>query len=515
MKDRVFYFGQDRLSIADAIALIDGSLKGELSKQARKKILKSFNVVKNIAASDKAVYGVNTGFGVLCRTVIEPSKRQKLQYNLLKSHSFGVGSLVDKRIAKLMLILKVHSLSMGYSGVSLETIERIIWHINNDCIPIVPMKGSVGASGDLVPLAHLFLPLIGLGFVEFNGKKMEADKALKQAGLKPLILHPKEGLALINGTQFISSWAVWGLYRFKNLLEHADITAAITIEALKGSIRPFDERLHKLRPFKGNLYVAKKIYSLLEDSEIVRSHINCNKVQDPYSLRCVPQVHGACWDAFLHLKEKLLIEINSVTDNPVVFDEETVLSGGNFHGEPVGMAIDYASLAAVELGNIIDRRCNLLLAGDDELPKMLLEEVGINSGFMISEYVTAALASENKTMAFPATADTIPTSLGQEDHVSMASIAAVKFNRILDNLTDIVAIEFLLAFQGFGFRRPLVSTEPIEKVIAIISDVVEFAREDRIFSYDVEKLRKLIESSRIVKSIEGYYPNQLSQTFQL
>ncbi|WP_022671308.1 histidine ammonia-lyase [Hippea alviniae] len=498
----IFRYGLDNLTIENLIKIAKGEIKAELTEETLNKIEKSFNAVGEILKKGEAVYGINTGFGTLCRTVISKEETDKLQYNLLKSHACGVGEPVKPFIAKLMMIIKVHSLSLGYSGVSKETIQRIIWHIENDAIPVVPSKGSVGASGDLAPLAHLFLPLIGLGEVFFEGKRVKTEAVLKQFNLNPLRLHPKEGLALINGTQFISAFASYGAYRFERYLDLADISAALSIEALKGSIKPFDERLHKVRPFKGAQITARRVYSLLKDSEIVRSHIHCHKVQDPYSLRCVPQVHGAARNALEHLKELIEIELNSVTDNPVIFDKDTVLSGGNFHGELLALAIDYATLAASEIGNISDRRVYLLLAGDDEgLPKMLLEKVGINSGFMITQYLTAALSSENKTLNFPASADSIPTSLGQEDHVSMGSISARKFNTVLDNLIYILAVEFLLGAQALEFRRPLKSTPLIEWVHDKIREKVNFAKEDRVFSEDIEKVKRLLEDGEIVNYI--------------
>ncbi len=499
----IFKHGQDRLTPGAAVDIAKGKIKGIIDKQARKNIEKNFGYIKHILSKDKPVYGVNTGFGVLCSSIISKEDAAKLQYNLLKSHASGVGEAVDLFVAKLMMIIKVHSLALGYSGVSLDTLERIIWHIDNDIIPIVPSKGSVGASGDLAPLAHLFLPLIGLGEVVFEGKQYKTQEILNRFNKKPLELHPKEGLALINGTQFMSAFGVFGLDRFYNCLEHADIISAVTIEALKGSIKPFDSKLHALRPYSGNMYVAKRIYSLLENSEIVRSHINCNKVQDPYSLRCIPQVHGAARNAFLHFKEILTTELNSVTDNPVIIDKDTVISGGNFHGEPIAMPADYAALAASETGSISDRRAYLLLAGDsEELPKMLMENVGINSGFMISQYVSAALASENKSLSFPASADSIPTSLGQEDHVSMGSIAMRKFNAVLDNLEHILSIEMMLASQGLEFRRPLKSTKVVEACHAHIRKKIDFTKEDRIFSFDIEKSRQIIKSRALLDIVD-------------
>lgn len=357
-----------------------------------------------------------------------------------------------------MLILKAHSLAQGYSGISLYTFQRILWHIENHVTPCVPIQGSVGASGDLAPLAHLFLPLIGYGEVLVKGKIIPAGDMLKDSGLAPLEMGPKEGLALINGTQFIAAFAVEFLERFQNCLDNADIIAAMNLEAMLGSIKAFDPALQELRPYRGVVYVAERMRKLIGNSEIVESHKNCHRVQDPYSLRCIPQVHGASRNAYIHLKQLVTIELNSVTDNPVIFNKDKALSGGNFHGQPLALPIDYSAFAAAELGNISDRRIYLSLMDTIEgLPKLLMKETGLNSGFMIPQYTTAALVSENKSLCFPASADSIPTSLGQEDHVSMGSISARKAVHIIDNLEKILGIELFCAAQGFDFRKPLKS----------------------------------------------------------
>ncbi len=517
-KSKVFRYGLDKLTVGTLLKIANDPKIAVLTDDAKKKIERSFSCIKGILEKGEPVYGVNTGFGSLCRTVIPKEKTDELQINLIRSHACGIGEPVDPFVVKMMLILKVHSLALGYSGVSLETVERIIWHIENDCLSYVPSKGSVGASGDLAPLAHLFLPLIGLGKVFYKGELIETGEVLKREGLKPIKLHPKEGLALINGTQFMSAHAAFGLYRFKSYLDFADVISAVTIEALKGSSKPFDPRLHALRSYDGTVYVAQRVWSILKDSEIVRSHIHCNKVQDPYSMRCIPQIHGAAREAFLKLKSTLEVELNSVTDNPVIIDEETVISGGNFHGEPLALPIDYTALAASEMSNVSDRRVYLLLAGDgDELPKMLLKEVGINSGFMITQYLTAALASENKTLSFPASADSIPTSLGQEDHVSMGSISVRKFNAILDNLSYVLSVELLLAAQALEFRRPLRSTETVEFLHNEVRKRVSFAERDRVFSEDIEAVHELVEDNGLIEEINAQIEvdNALKEKFEL
>jgi histidine ammonia-lyase len=457
-KMTTFRYGRDYLTPGIALDLGRGIIRGEVCAEEMARIKKNHEETELIAAGNEEVYGINTGFGPLCTTIISRADTHRLQQNLLLSHAVGVGDLIPAAISRLMLILKVHALSYGFSGVSPKLIERIIWHIDNNVIPCVPSQGSVGASGDLAPLAHLFLPLIGYGEVMFKGDKMQTAIMLNCFNMKPLDLGPKEGLALINGTQFIAAHALKFLEKMQNCLDHADIIAAINLEAMLGSVKAFDSGLHELRPYDGTRYVAGRMRILTEDSEIVQSHRNCHRVQDPYSLRCIPQVHGASRNAFLHLKQLLTIELNAVTDNPVIFSREKAISGGNFHGQPLALPLDYCALAASELGNISDRRIFLsLMEPIKGLPKLLMKETGLNSGFMITQYTTAALVSENKSLCYPASADSIPTSLGQEDHVSMGSISARKALMIAENLEKILGIELFCAAQGFDFRKPLKS----------------------------------------------------------
>jgi len=471
-----------------------------LSNEAKEKVLANRKIVDSIVHSHKTVYGINTGFGPLCTTSISEEETRTLQYNLLISHSVGVGELLPPEIAKLMLILKAHALSFGCSGINLATLERIIWHIENDVIPCVPSQGSVGASGDLAPLSHLFLPLIGLGSLNVKGEMIPTENALKEFGIQPVELGAKEGLALINGTQFIVANAVQFMQRFQNCLDTADMIAAMQLEGTLGSVKAFDEALHLLRPYKGSLYVAERIRTLLKNSEINASHKNCSRVQDPYSLRCIPQVHGAARNAYLHLKEMLEVEMNSVTDNPIVFNEEKAISGGNFHGEPVALPIDYAALAASELGNIADRR--IYLALDEKipgLPKLLVKETGLNSGFMIVQYATAALVSENKSLCYPASADSIPTSMGQEDHVSMGSIGARKALRIVDNLEKILGLELFCAAQAFDFRLPLHSGAIVDACHDLVRSKIEFVDKDRQMSKDIDEAIGIVRNGDLVK----------------
>jgi histidine ammonia-lyase len=499
-----FQYGIDKLSVAKAIAMAAGSVKGVISDEAAKKIKASQQHVQQIVENNKTVYGVNTGFGILANTKISEQDTATLQYKILQSHSVGVGDPIPAEVAKIMMITKVHALAQGFSGVQLSTLERIIWHIENDIIPIVPEKGSVGASGDLAPLSHLFLPLIGLGECYYKGERKSTAEIFQKENLQPVSLGPKEGLALINGTQFILSFAVKAVQRMHNCLEAADIIGAMTLEALTGTKAPFDERLHELRPFNGNKLVAQRLRLLLKDSDIMQSHVDCGRVQDPYSLRCMPQVHGASRNAWLHLKELTEIELNAVTDNPIILGADDTISGGNFHGQPLALPLDYACFAASELGNISDRRCYLLLEGKWGLPVLLMNNVGLNSGFMIPQYTTAALVSENKTLCFPSSADSIPTSLGQEDHVSMGSISGRKLNRVLDNLEFILAIELLSSCQAIEFRRPLKSSGLLEYAHDYVRELVSFAAEDRVFADDINKVAGLIKDFSFVERVNGF-----------
>lgn len=499
-----FNYGIDNLKTGIVIELANGSRKGILNADAISQVKKSQQDVEDIVASDRTVYGVNTGFGILANNKISDEDTRLLQYKILQSHSVGIGDPIPGHITRLMLITKLHALAKGFSGVQLKTLERIMWHIDNDILPVVPEKGSVGASGDLAPLSHLFLPLIGLGEVFYKGKRIASAEMFRKEGLEPIQLGPKEGLALINGTQFILSFAIDGLRRMHNCLEAADIIGAMSLEALTGTKAPFDERLHELRPFRGTQLVAQRLRHFLNESEIMRSHIDCGRVQDPYSLRCMPQVHGASRNAWLHLKELTETEMNSVTDNPIIFSPEDTISGGNFHGQTLALPLDYACFASAEIGNISDRRCYLLLEGKWGLPMLLMKKVGLNSGFMLPQYTTAALVSENKTLCFPASADSIPTSLGQEDHVSMGSISGRKLAMVLDNLEYILAIELMTACQAIEFRRPLKSSAILEFAHGYVRQFVGFAEEDRIFSDDINRISGMIRDFSFVEKVNEF-----------
>ena len=499
MSSKKFLYGKDTLTSVSALKISNDELKCEIGNEEIKKINTSRENIKNVLESNQMIYGINTGFGALCNTIISNKDSNLLQENLLKSHAVGVGPNVPTEVSKLMLIIKVHSLCMGFSGIRLEVIKRICWHIENDIIPIVPSQGSVGASGDLAPLAHLFLPLIGEGKLLYKGRELETNKVLKKEKKSPLFLKEKEGLALINGTQFISAYTCLALDKFKNCLENANIISAITLESTLSSISPFNKDINNLRPYRGSLNVSHKMRELLDNSQILESHKDCDKVQDPYSIRCISQVHGASLDAYLYLENILNIELNSVTDNPIVVDKNNIVSGGNFHGQPIAIPIDYNVIAASELGNISDRRIYLLLKGNDVVPELLVNNIGINSGFMILQYTTAALVSENKNLCFPSSADSITTSLGQEDHVSMGSIGAVKLLRVLDNLEKILAIELICSAQAFDFHKPLKSGIKIDKCHDYIRSKINHCKKDKIFTLDIDNAIEIIRSKKLVE----------------
>ncbi|BDS14987.1 histidine ammonia-lyase [Aureispira anguillae] len=499
-----FKYGIEQLTVDKVIEIATGKCKGVLVEEAIKKVNDCRKKVEVMAQSDKAIYGVNTGFGPLCDTQISPEETSKLQENLLLSHAVGVGNPIDRSLSKIMMICKVQALCQGFSGIRLAVVERILLFIENDWLPVVPEQGSVGASGDLAPLSHLFLPLLGEGEFWVEDKIVPAKEVLENNNLTPITFQAKEVLALINGTQFILAHAIAGLKKMDYLLDLADLAGAMSLEGFQGSVAPFKEELHAIRPFKGNLEVAKRMRMLLEGSENLASHEDCERVQDPYSMRCMPQVHGASRNAFYHLKELAEIEMNSVTDNPIVLSETVAISGGNFHGQPLAMALDYASIAASELGNISDRRCYLLLEGKYGLPRLLTQKGGLNSGFMIPQYATAALTTENKSLCFPASADSIPTSLGQEDHVSMGSISGRKFNQILENIDKILAIELMYAAQALDFRRPKKSSTIIEKNHQLIRSKVAKLEDDRLLKDDINTLVTLVRNQAFfVKKIEA------------
>jgi len=469
------------------------------------RITQSRQIVLDAMRDGHAHYGINTGFGALSDQTIEPSELSRLQTNILLSHACGVGVPVPPEITRLMLQQKIHALGLGYSGISETTFKHLLALDHHQLIPRVPSRGSVGASGDLAPLAHMCLPLIGRGEVwneDQNGFEA-SEPAMARVGLKPIELQAKDGLALINGTQLMSAYGSFVLERSLSLLKAADILATMSLEALQGSAAPFDPRVQEIRPHPGQQAVANNVRCLLKGSEILASHRNCGKVQDPYSLRCVPQVHGASRDALDHSIQVLERELNSVTDNPLVFDDGAIISGGNFHGQPLAFALDYAAIALAELGSISERRTYLLLEGHDGLPKLLMKDTGVNSGFMIPQYTAAALVSESKILCHPASVDSIPTSLGQEDHVSMGSISALKLLGVLNNLEHILAVELLTASQALDFRAPLKPGAGVQAAHEAVRTRVEHADADYEVRGDLGTCADMLRDSSLVNSVEN------------
>lgn len=445
-------------------------------------------------------YGINTGFGALANKRVPDDRLSELQRNLLLSHAVGVGEPVPPEITRLMLRLKIVGLGLGYSGVSLPVFRRLVEFGRRDLLPVVPSRGSVGASGDLAPLAHLCLPLIGLGEFWADDRKgaVPAGDVLRAHEFPPVTLGAKDGLALINGTQLMSAYGAWVLERCSRLVDHFDLAAAMSLEALQGSIKPFDVRIHAIRPHPGHGAVAANVRRLLEGSEILESHRNCGKVQDPYCLRCVPQVHGASRDALAYATGVVETEINGVTDNPLVFENGDIVSGGNFHGQPLALALDFAAIALAEYASISERRIYLLLEGHDGLPRLLMRETGLNSGFMIPQYTAAALVSENKVLCHPASVDSIPTSLGQEDHVSMGSVSAVKLLAVLRNVETVLAIELLTAAQALDYRLPLRPGRGVEAAHRCIRGVTQHREADYLFQEDLRRVAELVEGRALL-----------------
>ena len=461
--------------------------KIELGAEAKEAIIKCREYLDSkMEDIGRPVYGVTTGFGSLCNITIAQDDLSKLQHNLVKSHACGIGAKLRPEIVRLMLLLKVQSLSYGHSGAQLETIQRLVDMYNYDILPVVYEQGSLGASGDLAPLAHLCLPIIGMGRVLYKGEEREAAELWKELGWEPVTLKSKEGLALLNGTQFMSAHAVWSLLQAERLSRWADRIAAMSIDAYDGRIEAFYPQTHRVRPHKGQVSTAENILNLLEGSEIIRGAKK--HVQDPYSFRCIPQVHGATKDTIEYVKGVIEVEINSVTDNPTVFpDEDMIISAGNFHGQPIALPMDMLTLAMSELANISERRIYKLISGQRGLPSFLVAKPGLNSGFMIPQYTAASIVSQSKGLSFPASADSIPSSQGQEDHVSMGANAATKLVRVIENTEKVLAIELMNAAQALQFRRPLHSSPAIEQIFSDFRSVVPFVEDDCYFHPLIEK----------------------------
>jgi histidine ammonia-lyase len=481
----------------------------ELGTQAQQRVAESNEMIGDVLASGDQVYGVNTGFGQLAQVRIGDDDLAALQENLVRSHAVGVGKDLDDNIVRLVMLMKIIALAEGFSGVRLELINALCDLVNKNIYPCIPEKGSVGASGDLAPLAHMAGVLIGIGEARVNGVRMPAQDALQEAGIEPLVLEPKEGLALLNGTQVSTALALAAAFRAENVLAAALAAGAMSSDAIKGSDTPFDKRIQSVRGHGGQIAVAGVLRQLMQDSEIRASHVECDRVQDPYSIRCQPQVMGSCLDVLRHVCSVLRTEANAVTDNPLVFAESrAVLSGGNFHAEPVALAADYLALAIAEIGSLSERRTALLIdANLSGLPAFLVAEGGLNSGFMMAQVTAAALTSENKALAHPASVDSIPTSANQEDHVSMATFAARRLHDMLDNVSNIVAIELLAATQGIEFHRPQKSSAVIEDVITAVRAVSPAFGVDRSLSSDISRVAAMIDAGSFSEHAHSILPS--------
>jgi len=497
------------LSLSELRRVWEGAVEVTLSDSARDRVRQSTSVIDDVLAHGDRVYGVNTGFGQLAQVKISEQDLAKLQVNLVLSHAVGTGPLLPDPIVRLTMVMKVAALAQGYSGVRFRLVNALCALLKHHIYPCIPSKGSVGASGDLAPLAHMAGALLGVGEVRVNGETMPAKQALAEAGLEVIGLAPKEGLALLNGTQVSTALALAALFRCEHVLSAALASGAMSVDAIKGSDTPFDARIHRIRGHAGQADVAASLRELMHGSQIRASHVDCVRVQDPYSIRCQPQVMGACLDVMRHVGEVLTTEANAVTDNPLVFvDTGEILSGGNFHAEPVAFAADHLALAIAEIGSLSERRIALLIDSHlSGLPAFLVEDGGLNSGFMMPQVTAAALASENKSVAHPASVDSLPTSANQEDHVSMATFAANRLHTMLDNTDNIVAIELLAAAQGIEFHHPKKSSGVLETLMEKIRKVSPPYTEDRSLSGEIAAVSKLIDTGVFVSATHKILPS--------
>ncbi len=491
------YISSENLDLPVLSNILEQHMLLELSEEATLNIKKSHQYLHKKIKNDKSpVYGINTGFGSLCNVKIADENLSKLQENLVKSHACGTGDYVPKTIIKLMLLLKIQSLSYGYSGVQMQTVKRLVDFYNNDILPVIYTQGSLGASGDLAPLAHLALPLLGMGDVWVEDKIVPSAEILKKHNWKPIVLQAKEGLALLNGTQFMSAYGTYVLLKSHKLSYLADLIGATSVDAFDCNMSPFNALVHLVRPHSGQVKTAARIREFLEESEIGISEKE--SVQDPYSFRCIPQVHGATKDTILFAHKTFKTEINSVTDNPNIFiDADTIISGGNFHGQPLALALDFLGIAMAELANISERRTYQLVSGLRGLPAFLVNNPGLNSGFMIPQYTAASIVSQNKQLATPASVDSIVSSNGQEDHVSMGANSATKCLRIVNNLETVLAIELMNASQALNFRSPKKSSPLVESFVGSFRAVVPFVAEDRLLANDIHAAIAFIQSFSI------------------
>lgn len=507
---QVLKVGERPLTLEEVREVALEGRRVELSQSAREKVERAHRFLRERLESGATFYGINTGFGMLSNVRIKDEELETLQYNLLRSHACGMGPYLDDGASRAMVLLRAANLAIGHSGVSLNLVEALLALLNRGVCPLIPEQGSVGASGDLAPLAHLALVLIGEGKARVNGKELSGAQALQSAGLKPIQLGPKEGLALINGTQFMTAIGALNLLDAEYLCDLADLAGAMSVEAMRGTETAFEPEIHSVRAHAGQVKTAQRVRALLldgaEKSEIAKSHENCGKVQDPYSLRCIPQVHGASRDALAYIRGILEREINSVTDNPLLFPEQNkILSGGNFHGQYVSMAMDLLSIAMAEIASISEQRIEKLVNPViSDLPAFLTSKGGLNSGFMIVQVAAASIVSENKTLCHPACVDTIPTSADKEDHVSMGAWAARKAARVVTNTRRVLAMELLAAAQGIDFLRPLRSSEAIEKAHRQIRKKVPRLDEDRVFHDDLVAIEETITAREF--SVEASAP---------
>ena len=485
-----------KLTLAELRQVAEAPLKVKLAKNCIERINASVETVRDVIRQGRVIYGINTGFGLLASTIIPDDELEHLQRSIVLSHAAGVGAFMQESTVRLMMVLKINSLARGYSGIRLEVIEALIQLVNAEVYPCIPQKGSVGASGDLAPLAHMSTVLLGEGEAFHNGQKISGLEGLQKAGLAPITLGPKEGLALLNGTQASTAFALEGLFAAEELFAAAMVSGSLCVDAALGSRRPFDPLIQEVRGHRSQIDAAACYRRLLDQSEIGHSHKNCEAVQDPYSLRCQPQVMGACLTQIRNAAEVIATEANAVSDNPLVFSKENdIISGGNFHAEPIAMAADNLALAISEIGALSERRMALLIDSHmSKLPPFLVEKGGLNSGFMIAQVTSAALASENKSLAHPASVDSLPTSANQEDHVSMATFAARRLLEMAENTAGVIAIELLAACQGIDFRTPLKTSPLLEEAKALVRAVVTFYDQDRYFAPDIKNAQDLVQS---------------------
>ncbi|EQC51300.1 histidine ammonia-lyase [Bacteriovorax sp. DB6_IX] len=495
------------LTIKD-IFTIANAKKGEttvkLSDIAKQSVIKSKEYVTKIVEKGEPVYGINTGFGALSSVHIQKDDLSTLQVNLIRSHCTGVGQPFSREVTRAIMLLRANCLASGFSGVTIDAIELLLKFLNHDITPVVPEKGSVGASGDLAPLSHIALALIGEGEVIYDGKLVRSDFAIRDIGEEPVVLGPKDGLALINGTAVMAALGALAIHKAERLMKLADIAAASTVDGVRGTIMAYDHKIHGLKPHPGQLSSAINLNKILDGSEILVSHPDCGKVQDPYSLRCVPQVHGACRQTLAHAREVLTLELNAVTDNPLIFiSDDEVISGGNFHGEAIAMAMDYLAIGLAELCNISERRVEKMMNPTfSDLPAFLTPNSGLNSGLMIAHVTSAALTSENKYLCHPASVDSVPTSTDKEDHVSMGVTSGRKLHEVLDNLTSCLSIEFLCNTQAIEFHRPLKSSPAIEAVVSHVRKTVPRIEDDRVFYKDMNNIKALINNNELLNAVE-------------